>query len=218
MRIILPELLDDTPAPQALASLQDLTRINRFLGGYVTLRSLLRTLVKPTDRFSLLDIGAASGDMGAQIRRHFPNAHVFSFDRRLNHLATAWPPRVAGNAFQLPFAPAAFDFVFSSLFLHHFDDETVVHLLTDFGQLARRAVLAIDLERGPLAYRFIPATRWLFRWDPITLHDAPISVQAAFKASELKSLAERAGLQHPTVRVYRPWSRLALIAPVGESR
>ncbi len=212
--MIVPELLDVSEPREALASLRDITRINRYFGGHSTLGWMLRELVNPAEEFSLLDVGAASGDMGEAIRTRYPKARITALDRKQNHLAAAQGAKIVGDAFRLPFAPGSFDFVFSSLFLHHFEDPSVVELLIGFARCARRAVLAIDLERGPLAYRFVPATRWLFGWDPITLFDAPASVQAAFKQSELLDLAKLAGLPRARVRVHRPWSRLSLIAPV----
>jgi len=213
-RVILPELLDDAPEGDAVASLGDLVRINRYLGGHRTLRWMLRQVVRPGERFSVLDVGAASGDMGAKIGQWYPQAQVTAFDYRANHLTAARCSKVVGNAFCLPFAARSFDFVFCSLFLHHFQNQSIVELLKEFGLMARRAVLVIDLERGLLAYHFIPATRWLFQWDPITVHDAPISVGAGFKSRELAALAAHAGLRNATLRVHRPWGRLSLIAPV----
>ena len=70
----------------------------------------------------------------------------------------------------------------------------MVELFRSFRCLARRAVLAIDLERGPLAYHFLPSTRWLFGWHDITINDGQISVAAALKKDELLALAVRAGL------------------------
>ena len=211
-RVIVPELLDDAPPLDAIPSLRDLVRINRYLGGYSTLRSMLRQVVKPTEPFSLLDVGAASGDMGKVVLRAYPHSRVTSFDYKLNHLTPAPRPKLAGDAFALPFKDVSFDFVFSSLFLHHFDNAHVIDLLRGFRRIARRAVLAIDLERGPLAAAFLPATAWLFGWHPITLHDGPVSVRAAFKRDELLALAQAAGLTDAAVRIHRPWSRLSLIA------
>lgn len=176
------------------------------------MRALLARVVSRQESFSLLDVGAASGDMAAKIREWYPSAHVTAFDYKANHLAAARCTKVVGDAFRLPFAAGSFDFVFCSLFLHHFKNEAVVGLLAEFGKAARRAVLAIDLERGPLAYHFIPSTRWLFRWDPITLHDAPISVAAGFKQPELLRLATDAGFAGASVRVHRPWGRLSLVS------
>jgi hypothetical protein len=216
-RVIVPEMLDHAPPDVTRASLRDLARINRYLGGYYVLGKLFRSLVKPGESFSVLDIGAASGDMGAAIRRRFPRARVTSLDYKGDHLAQAADPKLVADAFCLPFRPASFDFVFSSLFLHHFTNEQVVELFRSFRYLARRAVLAIDLDRGPLAYHFLPSTRWLFGWHDITISDGQISVAAALKKHELLALAARAGLHGAQVQVHRPWSRLSLIAPVGNA-
>jgi SAM-dependent methyltransferase len=213
-RLIVPEMLDHAPPDVARASLRDLARINRYLGGYYVLGRLFDCVVKPADSFSVLDIGAASGDMGAAIQRRYSRAQVTSLDYKCHHVAQAADPKLVADAFHLPFQPASFDFVFSSLFLHHFTDDQVVELFRSFRSVARRAVLAIDLDRGPLAYHFLPNTRWLFGWHDITINDGQISVAAALKKDELRALAVRAGLGSARVRVHRPWSRLSLVAPV----
>jgi Methyltransferase domain len=213
-RVIEPEMLDHAPPDVARASLRDLARVNRYLGGYYVLGRLFAAVAKTTDSFSVLDIGAASGDMGAAIRRRYPHAQVTSLDYQREHLAQAAVPKLVADAFHLPFRPGSFDFVFSSLFLHHFTNEQIVDLFRSFRCLARRAVLSIDLERGPLAYHFLPNTRWLFGWHDITIGDGQISVAAALKKDEMLALAVRAGLTNARVRVHRPWSRLSLLAPV----
>ena len=213
-RRIVSEMLDHAPPDVARASLRDLARVNRYLGGYYVLGKLFAAVVNASDSFTVLDIGAASGDMGAAVRRRYPGAQVTSLDYKSTHLAQAEDPKVVADAFRLPFRPASFDFVFSSLFLHHFTNEQVVDLFGNFRSVARRAVLAIDLDRGPLAYHFLPNTRWLFRWHDITISDGQISVAAALTKDELLALALRAGLENAKVRVHRPWSRLSLIAHV----
>ena len=85
-RLILPEVLDTLPPDQARASLQDLVRINRRWGGHSTLRHLLQENVPDGQPFSVLDVGAASGDMGACIRQWYPAAKVTSLDYVESHL------------------------------------------------------------------------------------------------------------------------------------
>lgn len=213
-RLILPELLDGLPPEEARASLGDLIRINRRWGGHSTLRKLLAETVPASGRFSVLDVGAASGDMGGCIRQWYAGAEVTSLDYVESHLAGGSGAKVVGDAFRLPFRPGSFDYVFCSLFLHHFTDEAVVDLLKGFGEVARRAVLVIDLERNPIPYYFMAWSRPLLGWDLVTVHDGAISVEAAFHREELEELARRAGLRNPRARVYRPAFRIAMAAEV----
>jgi ubiquinone/menaquinone biosynthesis C-methylase UbiE len=213
-RLILPELLDTLPPEEARASLADLVRINHHWGGHSTLRILLKASVPDSQAFTVLDVGAASGDMGACIRRWYPAATVTSLDYVPSHLSVSQGPLVAGDAFWLPFRPGSFDYVFCSLFLHHFQDQEVIQLLRGFGRVARKAVLAIDLERNPIPYYFIAWSRPLLGWDPITVHDGAISVEAAFRREELKDLAQQAGLRNVRAKTHRPAFRIALAADV----
>jgi SAM-dependent methyltransferase len=214
-RLILPELLDGLPPEEARGSLGDLVRINRCWGGHSTLRKLLGGTVPASGSFSILDVGAASGDMGARMREWYPGAEVTSLDYVESHLAGGGGRRVAGDAFQMPFRAGSFDYVFCSLFLHHFSDQDVVRLLKGFGLVARNAVLVIDLERNPIPYYFIAWSRPLLGWDPVTVHDGAISVEAAFRREEMEELARRAGLRNPRARVYRPAFRIAMSAEIA---
>ena len=119
---------------------------------------------------------------------------------------------MVGDAFQLPFRRGAFDYVFSSLFLHHFTNAQVTALLRQFGDVACRGVLVVDLERRLIPYYFVPATRRVLGWDPITVHDAPASVAAGFRARELRELALAAGLRNPQVRRNGIGFRVTMVA------
>lgn len=171
----------------------------------------MRSLVKRDERFSVLDVGAGSGDAGAMLQRYYGQAEAISLDRRELHLQAGSGRRVAGDAFHLPFRPGSFDFVVSSLFLHHFGDAQIADLLAQMRSVARRAVVVVDLERHPIAYYFLPATRHLLRWHDVTVNDGCISVEAGFRAEELERIARAAGAADPKVRRHRPWFRLSLV-------
>ncbi len=213
-RVIEPEWLDRVGAEEARDSLADLVRLNRNWGGYSSLARLLNSAGTPADRFSVLDVGAASGDMGRQIQRLRPGAVVTSLDYVAHHLDAAPLPKVVGDAFHLPFSGSAFDYVFSSLFLHHFTNTEVVQLLQGFRAVARRGVLIVDLERRTIPYYFLTATRWLLRWDALTVHDGPISVAAGFRAQEMHALATAAGFRDVEVRTHGVAYRVTLRARV----
>lgn len=212
------ELLDESSPEAARPSLADIVRLNRQFGGHALIKKLLGQLVQPDSAFTLLDVGAASGDSAHYICSLYPQATVVSLDRNAVNATLAPQPKVLADAFQLPFSPGSFDFVFSSLFLHHFTDEQVVELLRAFSLLARRAVLVSDLERHLIPYWFLPATASIFRWNWITQHDGTISVRAAFTPNELENLAKRAGLAKARAKAHRPAFRIGMIAvPEGAS-
>lgn len=215
-RFIEPEILEHASEEPMRRNLREIALVNRLFGGHRVARRLFRELIHPSETFTVLDVGGASGDMGAAIRSAFPRATVISLDISPRHLDPRKGLCVAADAFHLPFGPRSVDFVFCSLFLHHFEDAAVVSLLSEFRRLARRALVAIDLERRRAAYHFLPATRWLFHWDRIMLNDGPVSVRASFRKAELLALAHRAGLANARVRRHDPWFRLSLSAPTTD--
>ncbi|HEX4749589.1 MAG TPA: methyltransferase domain-containing protein [Bryobacteraceae bacterium] len=214
-RVIKPEKLDHLSPEEARPNLADLVRINSHFGGHSTILKTLARVATPEDCFTILDIGAASGDTARTIGAKYPLARVVSFDYSETNLGAAPAPKVIGNAFRLPFAAFSFDYVLCSLFLHHFEDESVVDLLHNFYELARRALLVVDLERHILPYLFLPVSKPFFGWHHVTVHDGIISVRASFKCNELVSLAERAGILHCSVEIIRPAFRLAMVAKKG---
>lgn len=210
-RRIEPELLDGAPDGVAAQNLRELTFLNRWFGGHAILRRTLGAVLAPGEAATIVDVGAASGDMARVARAAFPRATVICLDWQLRNLKLAPSPRLVADAFALPLADKSVDVVMMSLFLHHFPDAQVVELLAGFRRVARRAVIVQDLERHWIAERFLPATRWLFGWSDIVLHDGPVSVRAAFTAGELTALARSAGAEQPEVRAHGLAFRLSAI-------
>src|SRR2546423_13291463 len=102
-RLIKPELLDHAPPDEARVNLADLVRINRNFGGHATIRKLVAQVAADDDSFTLLDIGAASGDTARLLQRLYPRASVTSLDYNLVNLEAAPPSKLIANAFELPF-------------------------------------------------------------------------------------------------------------------
>ncbi|HWZ80342.1 MAG TPA: class I SAM-dependent methyltransferase, partial [Candidatus Sulfotelmatobacter sp.] len=146
-RVLKSELLETADPVLADRNLRDIARINSWFGGHRVLLRVLKELVLRQKQFSLLDVGAGSGDMGKCIRQHFQNAMVVSVDRHTFHLRRAPGPRLAADAFQLPFLPKSFDFVLCSSFLHHFSDCEVIELIAELRRFARHSLIVLDLER-----------------------------------------------------------------------
>ncbi len=211
-RVIVPELLEHAPVEESRRNLREIAAINRYLGGHRILLDRLKQITTPQDAFTFLDVGAASGDMTQVASRSFPRIRAIGLDIRELHLDLCPGLRVAGDAFHLPFRSQAIDVVHCSLFLHHFSSDEVIRLLAEMWRVAGRAVIVQDLERNPLAYYFIAAAAKLFNCSTVLRHDAPVSVEAAFKPEELRSLASEAGIPVRDVRLHRPAFRLSLLA------
>jgi hypothetical protein len=63
-RVLQPELLETASSALAEKNLRDMARINRWFGTHRALLRLMKDLASPQEQFSLLDVGAGSGDMG----------------------------------------------------------------------------------------------------------------------------------------------------------
>jgi SAM-dependent methyltransferase len=212
-RTLEPELMDSSPPVGLVQNLRDLSRINRWLGGNRTLAGLLDPYLRRNPQARILDVGAANGETLRWLGTRYPEAHLVSLDRAERMLRMGSGARVAADVFTWPVRPHSVDIVICSLFLHHFEDDGIRRILRHFEEAAREAVIAVDLHRHPLARGFLPATRFLARWHPVTVHDGVISVNAAFTPDELRRLAP-----HARVRSHWPWFRLSLEIKVNRSQ
>lgn len=195
-RVVIPELLDRDggSAAEVESSLRDLGRINRWFGGIGTLRAMLERVADESGRreFSLLDVGAASGDVAAQaselLRARGILVRPVLLDRAASHLEPAnGARRVVGEAQMLPFADCSFDLVACSLLAHHLEPGELAHFIDEAQRVARLAVLINDLRRHPLHLALVYAGFPLYR-SRITRHDAPASVRRAYTPAEIRAI------------------------------
>lgn len=209
-----PELLDEgVPEDEALRSLGDLRFVNRWLG---TGRSVLGAALPalrgvPAPR--VLDVGSGSGDLPALLRQRCPAIRLaVALDIKLLHLQQAPPgvARVAADVNALPFAPASFDVVTASLFLHHFDGADVARVLASLYALTRRVLIVHDLRRARVPYAFARATfPWLLR-SPVSVADGLLSIRRAFTPAELLASFAEAGIPRARIERHFPYRLLAV--------
>jgi SAM-dependent methyltransferase len=200
--------------PAALEqALRHVAAVNRWLGGR---RALLRHLhgVLPAVGGRVLDVGAGAGDLplavdswATRLGRATSVTMVDLHARTLAvaHRNAAGRPRVAAvraNGLELPFAEGVFDLALLSMTLHHLEGEDRVRVLVELARVARGGrVVVAELHRALPNYlgaRLLAATLW--RHNPVTRHDGPLSVRRAFTPAELLDLARRAGLGEPRVQ------------------
>ena len=219
------ELLDEPEiSTTALRlALGNVERANRYIGGIRSLKRHIAPFTVGRGTLSLLDVGVGNGAVprriatwlastGTRLRWVGVDLHPRALQvARLEALAEdSTSGLVQADARALPFANGSFDLSTATLTLHHFDDADCVTVLSEMARVSRSGVIVSDLERHPLHYlgaRFLAETWW--RGDPVTRHDAPVSVLRSFTPSELGALARRVPLGSPRVRRHFPF-RLVL--------
>jgi SAM-dependent methyltransferase len=219
------ERLDDAGHdPRVLeSSLDDVARVNRFLGGRRAVRLALKDLGHTGAELRILDAGTASADIpialatrrsgrSARLRITAIEPHPQALDiARRRTAAVPAIQLVSADVRALPFPEDAFDVALLSMTLHHLDDDDQTAALRELGRVAP-AVIVNELERcwpNYLGARLLAATAW--RSNPLTRHDGPLSVLRAFTAAELRTRARAAGLR--PVRIQHRWfHRLVMTA------
>lgn len=201
--------------------------VNRWLGARRALVRRLPEALEPRERrtFRIVDIGTGSADLPLAVARWADSrGRSVSIAALDAHAGAARAARarvdshpgihvLRGDGRRLPFQTGAFDLALLSMTLHHMEGGDREGLLREAARVARGGrVLVGELERAVPNYlgaRLLAATLW--RSNPVTRHDGPISVLRSFTPDELKALAHRAGLRRP--RVYRHvFYRLVLLA------
>ena len=224
-RIDTPELLDlGHGTPQDVrANLDEMWRINRYLGGFRALTAhLYPRLAAVSGPASVLDLGTGAGEAARAIaqwgRRRDCPVRVLAVDWTARHLDVArhtlgQTPDVTllrADATRLPLAAESVDYVISTLFLHHFAPEAVIRLLRSAFATARRGMIMSDLVRGWLPWAAFRLATPVFARHYLTRHDGLLSVRRAYTPDELRELADAAGLREARVHTHFPW-RMTLV-------
>ncbi len=203
-RVDAPEILDSHTCSPAVvaATLRDLGRVNRWFGGVTTTRKMVeRTAqVSGTKHFSLLEVGAGSGEVPEVVRRKLAprgiTLDVTLLDRARGHLPgkhhaaahrTGRHHGVVADAVALPFGDGTFDLVSCSLFAHHLDEQQLAQFMCEGLRVSRHALLINDLIRHPLhlalAFAGFPLMRSRVAW-----LDGLTSVRRAYVPDEIRNL------------------------------
>ena len=204
------ELMDRPGQDPALVAgnLADLRRVNRWFGGSrLTIQAIERLTrdLGPGDRLAILDLATGGADIPvaiaawAQRRGVRPWIVASDLSRDILRLARRDDPTVVAFAVAdarcLPFPDRSFDVAVCSLALHHLRPDEAVSMLAEMGRVARRGVIVNDLVRHWLGLLGAWLMGRTLTSNPLTRHDAPLSVRRAYTRAEMADLAARAGLR-----------------------
>ncbi|GBO51792.1 SAM-dependent methyltransferases [Pseudanabaena sp. lw0831] len=214
------ELMDDFSIQdeRLTDALEQLRPINQLFGGYATTMEVLSPFLKARSQSNqitrILDIGTGIGDFPEYIVRWAAaqspaiNVEIVAIDANpvtVDYAREALKKRLpadlqtkikveVADALALPYADHEFDIAIAAMFLHHFAHENAVQIVRSMQRISKHGILINDLHRHPFAYYGIYALTRLLPAVQMVRNDAPLSVLRGFKSSELKSIAESAGL------------------------
>ncbi len=212
--------------------INELQLVNRWMGDAHSLKAtLLRDIeAQRLASFSILDIGAGSGELlrvaamwarqtnrrlravGLELNERMAES-ILEESERFDEITS-----VRGDALNLPFAEAEFDYVFCSLFTHHLLDEQVVQVLREMSRVAKRRLFVIDLHRHPVAYFLYTVPGKIVLHNRLVRHDGALSILRGFKSDELRELAQRAGLRNIRVERHFPFRLVLSAAAVSHEK
>jgi hypothetical protein len=206
-------------------SLADLDRINRWLGGRAPLRRFLFPRMAAAARRPLrvLDVGTGSASGAVEIvrwaRGQGIDVQVVALDRSGRHLSIAQEAARAypeirftqADVFALPFANESFDFVCSTLLLHHFAPAALRELLPKLWRLSRGSLILNDLVRGRVPAWFFAATSPFFARSPLTKHDGRASIRRAYTPAEVRRVLDEAGLSQARLHTHGLYYRMTVV-------
>jgi SAM-dependent methyltransferase len=191
---------------ELLRDLRNLQQLNRYFGSYRLIRYFLRRWFRPGRSVTAIDLCTGFGDIPRFVidwcRANDVSAQITAIDFQAATLDLAMErsrsyPEITFTVFDvLKFVPEnQADFVFCSLALHHFADDSAIRLLQNVRSMARTGILVADLERTDFGILGIYLLTSCFYREPMTRFDARLSIRRAFSFSEMHQIASRAGWQ-----------------------
>ena len=205
------EILDDPGVDPAvrLASMGDVARSNRWLGGLRAASRELRDVLRRLPReqpVTLLDVGTGLADIPHEAARAARELGIGLTTIGLDGAATVLAEArqriscvVCASALSLPFADGSVDVVICSQLLHHFAEDDAARVLRELDRVARHAVIVSDLRRSWIAATGFWLASFPLGFHRVTRHDGVVSVLRGFTPGELRSLVGASVAAAPTV-------------------
>ena len=205
------ELMDDldSSGPVIEQTLKELELINRLLGGnQVTTNGLEILTSNSNETITIGDLGCGGGDIlklvaqwaekrgkNIQMIGFDANPHIIQYAEK-NCSAFSNISFETADIFSEEFKERKFDIIICTLFTHHFHDDDLTRIFTQFKSQAKLGVVINDLHRHWLAYYSIKLLTQLFSKSEMVKYDGPLSVKRAFKRKDLTSILSKAGISN----------------------
>ena len=214
------EIMDDLSMEGEMLrkTLDQIALINKRLGGNKATIAGLHTLLKTESKdaaISIVDLGCGSGDMLRAVadfgrKNNFifkltgidANEYTVNYARKLsvNYPEISY---IKMDVLAAEFSGIAFDIVITTLFLHHFTDQEIEHLLIPIVNKVRIGIVINDLHRCSAAYYLFKGMSFFIK-NPMVKKDGAISVLRGFKKNELNAISKK--LKNTVSTIHWKWA------------
>ncbi len=211
------EIMDDfeLKGEELEQTLNDLEKINKWLGGNKITLDGIQTLLKDTpekDVIRIVDVGCGSG---AVLREIANWGRTQKFDLKLIGIdANPYAVEIARrrsdyypeikfealNIFSEAYKQQKYDIVLCTLTLHHFKNEEILELLNIFKEQSNIGIIINDLQRSKTAYVLFQAFCKVFINNEIARKDGLTSILRGFKKKDLKKLSKEIPAQKHSIK------------------
>ena len=209
------EIMDDFSlvGEELKDALDKIASINKFLGGNkVTLSGVKQLIGKHEGRsIKIIDIGCGNGDMLRALakfgRKNNLDLELLGIDA--NSCTIAHAQSLSKNHENINYQcidvfndlanPVSCDIVLLTLTLHHFTDENIVKLLSNYRKAAKMGIVVNDLQRSATAYRLFTTLCYVFDLNGMSKQDGLTSILRGFKRLDLVHYSKQLLLKNYTI-------------------
>ena len=205
------EIMDDFTLKGELLrdTLDKLGNINKWLGGnHITLDGIGKLLKNQAKEktYTIIDLGCGHGDILRLVakygRKHNYNFNLIGIDANqdaidyANDLSVDYAELTFKNIdiFSEEFEILDFDIALTTLFLHHFNDEYILNLVSNLSKNANLGIVVNDLQRSEIAYGLFKLLGLVISNDMI-VKDGLTSILRAFKREDLENYSNKLNLK-----------------------
>jgi 2-polyprenyl-3-methyl-5-hydroxy-6-metoxy-1,4-benzoquinol methylase len=201
------DLIDGKPSPELERDLANLRWLNRYFGAVSLLHFFLNRWFSKhpstAPKLRILDLATGEGDLPREMIRWCRTRKIsVEIDAVELNPATLFVAKAQSSDFPeiqfhqgdiLTWGEGPWDLVLCSLALHHFSEADAILVLRNARRLSSRHLLVADLNRSFSGMVGIWLLTALLLREPMSVHDARLSIRRAFSFRELGELALAAG-------------------------
>lgn len=183
--------------------LNDITRVNRILGGNkITVNAVFKLIEEVSkESYTILDMGCADGSMlrniALEARKRYITVHLIGVDLNRDALTLATKlsegyPEISYREMDIltaDFSDFECDIVTTTLTMHHFPDIEILKFIEQFERLSSLGIVINDLQRSRLAYSLFRLFSMVFIKTKTARIDGLISISKGFKRKDLEGYA-----------------------------